>query len=172
MNHILDYILARRSIRKYTDAPVPRETLVLLLQAGMAAPSASNRRPWEFIVLTEPERIHALTRVLVLGRYNPQAVIIPCGNLLRALPPPASAFWIQDCSAAMENMWLAASNLGLGAVWIGIHPLKPLVRAVQKTVILPRHVIPLGALYLGYPAEHKEPRSQYEEKYVHWEHYS
>ena len=171
MNSIVEYILARRSIRKYTEAAVPRELLEQLLQLGMAAPSASNRRPWEFIVLTEPERIRALTQALVLGRYEPKAIIIPCGNLTRALPWPASSFWIQDCSAAMQNMWIAANGLGLGAVWIGIHPLKPFVRAVQKALGLPRHVIPLGALYLGFPAERKAPRSQYDSQRVHWEQY-
>jgi len=168
---ILEHILARRSIRKYQDKPIPHELLEQLLQAAMAAPSASNRKPWEFVVLTQPERIKALVRVLPLGRYDPRAVIIPCGNLARCLPPPASTFWIQDCSAAMQNMWLTATGLGLGAVWIGIHPLKPLVRAVQMVLDLPHHIIPLGALYLGYPAEFKEPRSQYDKKHVHWERY-
>jgi len=168
---ILEHILARRSIRKYTNEAVARELLEQVLCAGMAAPSATNRKPWEFLVLCEPERVAALTNCLVLGRYQPAAVIVPCGNLLRAIPLVGRDFWVQDCSAAMQNMWLAATGLGLGGVWIGIHPLKPLVRSVQKALGLPRHVVPLGALYLGHPVETKEPRTQYDAERVHWERY-
>ncbi|MHB9033615.1 MAG: nitroreductase family protein [Anaerolineae bacterium] len=169
MSSIIEQILSRRSIRKYTAEPVPREILEQILQAGMAAPSANNRKPWEFMVLTESASVAAVTQRLILGRYTPQAIIIPCGNLLRSLPWPAASFWVQDCSAAMQNMWLAAKSLGLGGVWVGIHPLKPFERSVQKALGLPRTVIPLGALYLGYPDETKEPRSQYEAARVHWQ---
>lgn len=169
MSGIMEHLLERRSIRKFTGEPVPKDLLEQLLQAAMAAPSASNRKPWEFIVVTKPEGLQAVRQHLPFGRMDPAAIIIPCGNLLRCLPPPAHNFWIQDCSAAMQNMWLAAAGLGLGAVWVGIHPLAPFVRGVRRALALPRHIVPLGALYLGYPAEQKPARTQYDADRVHWE---
>lgn len=171
MSGIMEHILMRRSIRKYTAEPVPREVLEQLLQAGMAAPTANNRKPWEFVVVTDPQRLKVVRARLIFGPYQPTAMIIPCGNMRHALPPPARNFWIEDCSAAMQNMWLAASGLGLGAVWVGVYPLGIFVQGVRQALALPKDVIPLGVLYLGYPAESKEPRSQYDAKRIHWESY-
>ncbi|NLG51099.1 MAG: nitroreductase family protein [Chloroflexi bacterium] len=169
MTQILDYILQRRSIRKFTDAEVNRETILQILQAGMAAPSATNRQPWEFVVLTERKPLERLRRVLVLGRYHAPAVIVVCGNMRRALPGPARDFWVQDCSAATQNILLAATGLGLGAVWIGIHPIGMLKKGVSLAVGLPKHLIPLAAVYIGHPAETKPPRTQFDPRKVHWE---
>ena len=171
MSGIMEHILMRRSIRKYSAEPVPREVLEQLLQAGMAAPTANNRKPWEFVVVTESQRLKAVRARLIFGPYQPMAMIITCGNMRHALPPPARNFWIEDCSAAMQNMWLAASGLGLGAVWIGVYPLGIFVKGVQQALGLPKGVIPLGVLYLGYPGESKEARSQYDAKRIHWENY-
>jgi len=166
---IIDLILRRRSIRKYTAEPVSREEIGELLRAAMAAPSASNRKPWEFVVVTEPARLQRLRRGLVLGHYDAPAAIVVCGNKRRALPAFAQGFWIQDCSAAAQNILLAATGLGLGSVWIGVHPIGPLMQHVARAVGLPRHVTPLGVIYIGRPAESKEPRTQYDESRVHWE---
>ena len=172
MSDIMTHILSRRSIRKYTNEPVSREDILRLLQAAMAAPSATNRKPWEFVVVTEPEVLESLRRVLPFGRYNAPAAIIVCGNMGRALPWPARDFWIQDCSAATENILLAATGLGLGAVWVGVHPIGLLVKAVSRVLSLPKGVIPLGVVYVGHPAEAKAPRTQYDEKRVHWQKYT
>jgi len=166
---IIDLIFRRRSIRKYTAEPVSQEQLVRLLQAAMAAPSASNRRPWEFVVVTDPERLRQLRRGLVLGHYNAPAAIVICGDKRRALPAFAQGFWVQDCSAAAQNILLAATGLGLGAVWIGVYPIGPFVQHVSRSVGLPRHVTPLGVIYVGHPAEDKEPRTQYDADRVHWQ---
>lgn len=169
MSDIVDHILARRSIRKYRDKLVPAELTTRILEAAMAAPSASNRRPWEFVVVTDNERLARLQRWLVFGRHNgPQAIVV-CGNMKRSYPPPARDFWIEDCSAAAQNILLAATGLGLGCVWIGIYPLKPLCRAVARILELPRHVVPLGLIWIGYPDEAKPPRTQYDESRVHWQ---
>ena len=127
MVEILEYIERRRSIRRFTEEPVSREDLELLLRAGMAAPSATNRRPWQFVVVTDPDRLDALRKRLPLGRYNAPAALVVCGDLRRALPPSAQSFWVVDCSAATENTLLAAAGIGLGAVWIGVYPLRPLM---------------------------------------------
>lgn len=169
MGSILEHILARRSIRRFEARSVSEEHLRMLLQAAMAAPSASNRQPWEFLVITEAETLRRLRQRLVFGRYNAPAAIVVCGNMRRALPSLARDFWIQDCSAAAQNILLTATGLGLGGVWIGVHPLGPLVSAVSRLLALPRHVVPLGVLYIGYPAEAKPPRTHYREDRVHWE---
>ncbi len=166
MAGIMEHILARRSIRKYTAEPVSEEDISRLLQAAMAAPSASNRRPWEFVVITEEEVLAALRRGLLFGRYQAPLAIAVCGNLHRAYPGSAQEFWVQDCSAATENLLLAASGLGLGGVWVGVYPLTPFVRHVRRVLALPKHVIPLNVVYIGHPAENKEPRTQYDEKRV------
>jgi nitroreductase len=80
-------------------------------------------------------------------------------------------YWIQDCSAAMENILIAASGMGLGSVWIGLHPIPSKVKPVRKVLDIPEHVIPLGVAYVGYPDEFKEPRTQYNEKVVYWQKY-
>lgn len=173
MSHILDHILARRSIRRYTADPVAEDDLVALLRAAMAAPSASNRQPWEFVVVTDPAVLQRLRNHLVLGRYNAPTAIVVCGNTRRALPKCAgNTFWIQDCSAAAQNILLAATGLGLGSVWIGVHPVAPFVFAVRRVLKLPRHVVPLGVIYVGHPAETKEPRTRFDEDKVHWQTYA
>jgi nitroreductase len=171
MSSILDLITQRRSIRKYTDEPVTVEQITALLQAAMAAPSAMNRRPWEFVVLTEPERLAALRRRLVLGRFNAPAAIVVCGNRRRVAPAITTDFWVLDCSAATQNILLAATGLGLGTVWIGVYPLRPVMAMVSGVAGLPRHVSPLAVIWVGHPAETKPPRTQYEEANVHWESY-
>lgn len=169
MAEILEQIMRRRSIRKYTDEPVTPGQVKVLLQAAMAAPSAMNRKPWEFLVITEPERLVALRRRLVLGKYNAPVAIVVCGNLRRAAPAIARDFWVQDCSAATQNILLAAVGLGLGTVWIGVYPLRPVMSLVSGLLDLPRHIVPLAVVWVGRPAEPKPPRTQYDDANVHWE---
>ena len=168
MADILDHLFARRSVRKFTDDTISDDDAIRLLQAAMAAPSATNRRPWEFIVVTEGGLRSRLRNCLVFGRYDAPMAIVVCGNLRTARPWPARDFWIQDCSAAAQNILLAAAGLALGAVWIGVHPISPLVAAVRRVLGLPKHIVPLGAIWIGHPAEEKEPRTQFDETRVHW----
>ena len=135
----------------------------------MAAPSATNRQPWEFVILTKRNLLEKLRRVLVLGRYHAPVAIVVCGNMHRALPGPARDFWIQDCSAATQNILLAATGFGLGAVWIGVHPIGLLKKGVSLAVRLPKHLVPLAVIYMGHPAEVKPPRTQFDPRKVHWE---
>ena len=171
MAHILEHLYARRSIRRYTQEGVPDEVLVALLKAAMAAPSASNRKPWEFIVVTDKAVLDRLRRPLVLGHYDAPAAIVVCGNTRRAIPSVGKDYWVQDCSAATQNILLAACGMGLGTVWIGVHPVPPLRWAVSRALGIPRHIIPLGVVYVGHPAEVKEPRTQYRADRVHWQRY-
>ena len=169
MNPTLDIIFRRRSIRKYTDRPVKPEKLDLLLQAGMAAPSAMNCKPWEFVLVTEAERLAQFRTRLLFGDRNAPAAIVVCGHPAISTNPTARLFWVQDCSAAAENILIAATGLGLGTVWIGVHPVAQFVKTVRQIVGLPRGVTPLCIVYVGYAVEQKPARTQYDPARVHKE---
>jgi nitroreductase len=171
MNSTLAPIFHRRSIRVYTEKPVEPEKLDLLLKAAMAAPSAMNCKPWEFVVITDPEKLEQFRRRLIFGNRNAPAAILVCGNPSLSVNPAARLFWVQDCSLAGENILIAAAGLGLGTVWVGVHPVAEFIRIVREITGLPKHVKPLGLIYVGYPAEEKPARTQYDEKRVHWQKY-
>jgi nitroreductase len=171
MNPTLETIFHRRSVRKYTDQPVELEKLDLLLKAGMAAPSAMNCRPWEFIVVTDPEKLAQFRKRLIFGDRNAPAAIVVCGNPSLSSNPAARLFWVQDCSAAAENMLIAAVGLGLGTVWIGVHPVAGFVKTVREIMALPKKVTPLCIIYVGYPESEKPARTQYDEQRIHWQGY-
>jgi len=171
LNPTLATIFHRRSIRKYTDRPVEPEKHDLLLQAGMAAPSAMNCKPWEFVVVTEAERLARFRRRLPFGDRNAPAAIVVCGHPALSANPTARLFWVQDCSAAAENILIAATGLGLGSVWIGVHPVAEFVKTVRQIVTLPRSVTPLCIIYVGYAEEEKPARTQYDAARVHRDKY-
>jgi len=171
MNEVIRTIFQRRSIRKYTNQPVDEATLTLLLQAAMAAPTATNSQPWEFIVVTEKESLDRIRGKLLFARYNAPAAIIVCGNPSIANNSSGERYWEQDCSAATENILIAATSLGLGTVWIGIHPLPSVIKPVRELLVIPERVTPLAMIYIGYPAEEKPPRTQYDEHRVYWQNY-
>ncbi len=165
---IIDTIYARRSIRKYQDKPVEKEKLDVLLKAAMAAPSANNSKPWEFVVVTEPRIMDDLRKSLLFGRYNAPAAIVVCANTSFIKRPAAGRFWVQDCSAATQNILLAAVELGLGTVWLGVHPIHNFQKRIAKLFDFPSSIEPLNVIYVGYPLEEKEPRTQYNPDRVHW----
>jgi nitroreductase len=167
----LEVLFRRRSIRHYKPDPLPRETLEQLLRAAMAAPSACNSQPWEFIVVDEPESLRGLIKVLRFGQYNPPAAIVVCANLKIANNSAGKHFWQQDCSAAIENILIAATGLGIGSVWIGVYPIPGVLKAVRHALNIPEAVIPLGVVYVGFPDENKPSRTQYDPKRVYWQTY-
>jgi len=168
--NIQEAIYVRRSIRKFLDQPVETEKIDLLLKAAMAAPSAMNIQPWEFVIVTKKETLARIRSVLVYGKMNTPLAILVCGNLSKK-NLVAERFWVQDCSAATQNILLTAVDLGLGAVWCGVHPIHLQEKLVSQILSLPAKVIPLNVIYVGYPAEEKSPRTQYDESKVHWEIY-
>ena len=172
MNNFIDVILGRRSIRKFTEQPVSEEILHTLLEAGMAGPSAMNAQPWEFVVINDPNLLREFHNTLLFAKQNYTAMICVCGSRRVQKTKAGDRFWVQDCSAATENILLAATALGLGSVWIGVYPITIYIRQVRKILNLPEDVTPLSLIALGYPAEKKEPRTQYEEGRVHWQTYA
>lgn len=176
----LKAIQTRRSIRKYTEQPIEREKIEILLKAAMSAPSAGNQQPWDFIVVTEKETINKVRQVhRHAGPLEgaPLCIII-CGNLqkeklwaskLHKIFKIKPKYWVLDCSAATENILLAAHAIGLGAVWIGIYPGQDRMRYISRIFGLPRHIKPMAVISIGYPAEEKGPTDRFIDTNVHWE---
>jgi len=160
---LIQTIFARRSIRKYTAEPISEKDIKTLLEAAMAAPSASNIKPYHFIVVTGREGLDALADVHPHGKmlYESTLCVAVCGV------PDESRYWVQDCSAATENLLLAATALGLGAVWLGVYPKSDRVAPVSEVLGIPESVVPLNLISIGHPAEEKESRTQYNEERVH-----
>jgi nitroreductase len=127
-----------------------------------------NAQPWEFAVIIDPKTLASLRGSLIFAKINAPAAICVLGSERMQKNKTGSRFWVQDCSAATENILLAATALGLGSVWVGVHPVAIFTRAVAKVLNLPKGVTPLNLIFVGYPAETKEPRTQYEDKRVHW----
>ena len=146
-----DVLQSRRSIRKYTEEPVSKEDIDLLMHAAMSGPSACNKTPWEFYVVTDEAVLEKLRNASRYSKiYAPLAIVV-CGSLSRALPSQLAPYWIQDCSAATENILLAATDLGLGTVWCGIHPQKRAEERVREALGLTEKQIPLNIIYVGHP---------------------
>jgi nitroreductase len=162
----LEAILTRRSMRRYTEKPVSDEEVQRLLEAAMAAPSGHNRQPWHFIVvrdratLLEVPKFHPYSKML--GQCA--LAIVVCGDLEL---DGGTGFWVQDCSAATQNILVAAHAMGLGAVWLGVHPHEDLVKGVKELLDIPEKIIPLNIISVGYPAEEKPPANRYNEERVH-----
>jgi nitroreductase len=163
---INEAILSRRSIRKYTGEDVSEEILKELLRAGMSAPSAHNEQPWHFIVIRDRgilEKVTKLHPYAAMLREAPVAIAV-CADLKLA---DFEAWWIQDCSAAAENILLAAHGQGLGAVWLGVHPRDERARDIQALLGLPEDIKPLCLISIGHPAEKKTREDRYKPDRVH-----
>ncbi|KAB2952954.1 nitroreductase family protein [Heliorestis acidaminivorans] len=161
-------IFTRRSIRSYTDQPVDDATVQELLKAAMAAPSAGNQQPWHFIVVRDRQlldqvpKIHPYAKMLIEA---PVAILV-CGD---ETLEKHKGYWVQDCSAATQNTLLAAEELGLGAVWLGIYPTEDRVLAFRKLFGLPEHVTPLSMIAIGHGAEKKPPADRFNPERVRYD---
>ncbi len=167
-NAAIETIMTRTSIRSYTDRTVSADTVEMLLRAGMAAPTAVNAQPWHFVVINERAKLDELAGTNRHGdmlRQAPLAIVV-CGNMEKAMQGPGQAFWIQDCSAATENILLAAHALGLGAVWTGCYPMEERVAAVSEVLSLPETIVPLCVIVMGYPNENPQPKDKWKPENV------
>lgn len=161
-------ILKRRSVRKFKEDAVPREMIDALLEAADSAPSACNRRPVEFFVITGEEKLRELSNAGRFTRMKSPLMIIVVGNLRRALPLQLSDYWIHDAAAASENILLQATALGLGSCWCGIHPQKRMMDKISRILGLDEKQIPFSMIKIGYPDEFPEPHSGYNAGRVHF----
>jgi nitroreductase len=160
-------ILTRRSIRKYTAEPILHEVLIELLQAAMSAPSAGNEQPWEFVVITVRQILDKIPKFHPYAQMLKEApiAILVCGDLNRE---KYKGYWVQDCSAATENILIAVNEKGLGAVWLGIYPIEERINGLRKLLNIPEHIIPFALVAIGHPAEKKEPADRFESVRIHF----
>ncbi len=158
---VMDNILSRTSVRSYQDKPVEDKKIEQVLRAAMAAPSALNHQPWRFVVIRDGEKIENIKAQLPNVRSKGfNTAIVVCGDLTAAIKEMPE-FWVQDASAATQNLLLAANSLGLGAVWCGIYPNRDKVKILQQLLGLPEYVIPLNVIPIGYPAENPVPKDKW-----------
>lgn len=159
----IENIMSRKSIRKYLPKPVEEEKVKILLKAGMAAPSGKDVRPWEFVVVTERSLLDTLAEALPYAKMLRQAplAIVVCGDTAK------SSYWYLDCSAAAENILLAAEALKLGAVWTAAYPYDDRMAVVKKEIGLPENILPLCVIPVGYPAIPYSPKDKYDEAKIH-----
>ncbi|OGQ95058.1 MAG: hypothetical protein A2521_00495 [Deltaproteobacteria bacterium RIFOXYD12_FULL_57_12] len=170
MNPALQFIFSRRSVRKYQNQEVPDAILTDLLEAGMAAPSAVARDPWHFIVVRKRETLNRMTAVMPHAQMLKQATaaFVVCGDINRAHDQKES-YLLQDVSAAVENILLAATALELGSCWLGIHPRQERMVGIRELFNLPSAIIPVCGIALGWPAEQLPARTRYNHEHVHAE---
>ena len=166
---VLENIHNRKSVRQYTAEPVSEEHIQTMLKAAMAAPSAVNYQPWRFVVVTEREQLDAMAEVLPFARMLKQAplAIIVCGETLW-FEGKENIFWQQDCSAATQNLLLAAEALGLGAVWTGVYPDPQRSAELSAFLGLPETVQPLCAIPIGHPAGENKPKDKWKPENIHY----
>ena len=162
----MNSIFHRISVRKYQDRPVEKEKIEMILRAAMQAPSAVNQQPWEFYVVTNPEKLAALSNVHRYAKMVKDApvCIVSAYRDKCALPPYAQI----DMSIAMENLWLETDAQGLGGVWIGIAPEEHKMKAVEEILHLPDHLRAFAIFAYGYPAEERKQQDRFDESRIHY----
>ena len=169
---LFETIRDRTSVRKFdATRPVTDAQVEKMLRAAMCAPTAMNRRPWEFVVVRDKAKLAELAKLLPnsrIGNGAPLAIAV-CGNLDNGLPGRSKEYWIQDCSAACMNLLLAAKALGLGAVWTGVYPGERGVGIVREALKIPEGYMPLCLVPVGYPAENPPPKDKWDPAKVHRE---
>lgn len=169
-NQAINNIMTRVSVRNFTGEKISDEQIETLLRAGMAAPSAINKQPWAFVVIKDEAILAKLGEALPYSRCSnkPAIAIIPCGDLSKAIPGEMAGFWINDVSAATENILLAAHAMGLGAVWTGLHPDMNRAKMVQEMLGMPEHIIPLCIVPVGIPAENPDVKDKFNTDNIHY----
>jgi nitroreductase len=164
---IMEGILTRRSIRKYSNIEISDDQIQILLKAGMYAPSASNQQPWHFVVITDRKILNKIAEVHPYAKMLTQAqlAILVCGDTEREL---SKGYWVVDCSAATQNILLAAHDLGLGAVWLGVHPREERKNEIRKIFDLPQNIQSMSLISIGYPDEEKEMPDRFKPERIHY----
>lgn len=163
----IENIMTRTSIRQYKDQPVEQEKIDVMLKAAMAAPSAVNLQPWHFIVITDKKTIDLLS-----GKQptNAPLLIAMCGDTDKTTMPDGKGklpdFWVQDVSAATQNLLLAAHALGLGAVWTAVYPVMERTAEVANVLNCPSNIVPVAVVRIGYPDESPEPKNKFKEENI------
>lgn len=162
-------IMTRTSVRTYTDKQISRQQIDSLLRAAMAAPTARNSQPWQFVVISDRatlDSIAANCSSIKMAADAPLAIAV-CGDMTKALDGDGRDYWVQDCSAATENLLVAANAMGLGAVWCGIYPIPERVSYIRGLLKLPADIIPLNIIPIGYPKAPSTPKEKFDSTRIH-----
>ena len=164
----IENIMTRTSIRKFEQQAVEAEKVEAMLRAAMAAPTAVNKQPWHFVVVTDKQVLSELAGQGGRGNMlrNAPLAIVVCGDMSKAMQGKGQEYWIQDTSAATENLLLAAHALGLGAVWTGAYPMDDRYTHIQKVLGMPETVVPLNICIIGYPDEQPTPKDKWKPENV------
>lgn len=160
---VLENIAERKSVRKYLNKSVEEDKIDAMVKAGMAAPSGMDRRPWEFVVVTDREALDSMAAKLPYAKMltNAPLAIVVCGDTTR------SSYWCLDCSAATQNVLLAAEALGLGAVWTAAYPYEDRIDVVRQNTGLPENIVPLCVIPIGYPDGPQKAKDKFDLQRVH-----
>ncbi|NTV36200.1 MAG: nitroreductase family protein [Anaerolineaceae bacterium] len=167
---VLEAIRTRRSIRRFLPQPVPPEMVEQLLRAGMQAPSAHNAQPWQFIVITDRSQLDAIPKFhpyAEMLKEAPMAILV-CGDERLT---KAAGSWVLDCSAATQNILLAAHGLGLGAVWVSVYGAPPREEGMRQLTSLPPEVHPHSLIPIGYAFEPVLPTDRFKPARIHTNHW-
>ena len=169
-NTAIENIFARKSVRAYTSQPIEKEKVDLLVKAAMAAPTAVNKQPWAFVVVDDRKVLDKLAAELPYAKMTAQAplAIVVCGDLAKSLNGEFGKYWMLDCSAASENLLLAAEALELGAVWTAIYPEEQRIENVRKVLSLPEHIVPFNLIPIGYPQRNEEAKDKFKQENIHY----
>lgn len=169
----LETIMTRTSVRQFTDEAVKPCCVEKMLRAAMAAPTAVNKQPWHFVVVDDQQTLSRLADEGRRGdmlRKAPLAIVV-CGDMGKAMEGKGQEYWIQDCSAATENLLLAAHAMGLGAVWTGQYPMTDRYPRTQQVLSLPESIVPLCIVIVGHPAEQPQPKDKWKADNVSYNSY-
>ena len=163
---VIEAILTRRSIRKYSREKVTDNQIEIILKAAMYAPSAMNQQPWHFIVIDDHKKLNLIMEVHPYSNMLKEAglAILVCGDERLQL---SKGYWMVDCGAATQNLLLAAHGIGLGAVWLGVHPREERKSGIRKIFHLPDHIQPFSLISIGYPAEEKPVPQRFKPERIH-----
>lgn len=172
---VIDCIMTRASVRSYTGEQVSDSLVSKILRAGMAAPTAANQQPWHFVVINDQNLKDSITDAFEYTKMVKDCsfAVVVCGDMdnLFQGDVPDGGFWVEDCSAASENMLLAAHALGIGGVWCGIYPLKDREQRLRAILNLPSNLTPLNVMAFGYPAQPVAPKDKWAPSKIHYNAY-
>ncbi len=170
---VIDSIMSRVSIRHFTNENVTEKDIETLLRAAMAAPSAGNKQPWTFVVITDKDILTKMGDEVTTWTpvKHAQAAIVVCGDLHNTFPGEGTDYWIEDTSAATENILLAAHALDLGAVWLGCYPLSERTGFVGQLLGLPTHIIPMAIVAVGHPETLTPAKDKFKPENIHHNHW-
>lgn len=170
-NCVINNIMSRTSVRFYEKTPIEDAKIEMLLKAAMAAPTAGNKQPWKFIVIKDKDILHSISanlNTMKMAENAPLAIVV-CGDLDNTFPGDGRDYWVQDTSAATENLLLAAHASGLGAVWCGIYPMPERIEFLQQLLHLPGNIVPLNVIPIGYPADTQPAKDKWKPENIYYD---